>query len=84
MMSKPPETEVKITETIVRQETIIVSDGRRDETYLPVVESEPIPVPTEREGGDDWFVLFSGAREKPVVVPRGKKHKRFTSAPLSG
>lgn len=83
MMRKPPETEVKITETITRQETLIVSDGRRDETRLPAVEPEPIPLASEREGGDDWFTWISVVREKPVVVrekpvvvPPGKKKQK--------
>lgn len=74
MMRKPPETEVKITETITQQEMIIVSDSRQDETRLLVVEPKPTPVLMEREGRDDWFVLLSGAREKPIVIPRGKKN----------
>lgn len=84
-MREPPETEVKITETITRQETLIVSEGRRDETRLPAVEPEPIPLASGREGGDDWFTWFSVVREKPVVVPPGKKknnQKTFASAPL--
>lgn len=83
MMREPPETEVKITEAITRQETLIVSDDRRDETRLPAVEPEPIPLASGREGGGDWF---SVVREKPVVVPPGKKKKNsqktFASAPL--
>lgn len=78
--------EVKINETIVQPEMIIISGSRRDETRLPVVEPGPIPVPipvpisvpipvlTRRKGGDDWFVLFSGVREKPVVIPLGKNN----------
>lgn len=62
------------------QEMQIVLDVERDETrLLPVIESELIPVTGEREGGDNWFVLFSSDHEKPVVVPLGKKTKRIYS-----
>lgn len=60
------------------QEMQIVLDVERDETrLLPVIEPELIPVTGERERGDNWFVLFSSDREKPVVVPLGKNQREF-------
>lgn len=46
-------------------------DGIGEESVLEV---QPIPLPpVQGEGGDDWFTWFSVVREKPVVIPLGKK-----------
>ncbi|KAM9309485.1 uncharacterized protein KZ484_025542 isoform 9-T11 [Pholidichthys leucotaenia] len=63
--------EVKVTaaETRRREEMIIGVDSRQDRTRQAEIKPSPTAAPSEREGGDDWFVLFDAIREKPVIVP---------------
>ncbi|XP_018543577.2 uncharacterized protein LOC108890900 isoform X12 [Lates calcarifer] len=61
--------EVTTTETRTQKKMIIGVDRRQDETRLSEMRQIQIAPPSEREGGDDWFVLFDIIREKPVVVP---------------
>lgn len=70
-MRKTFEVEVTTTETRTWKKMIIGVDDRQDETRLAEIRSSQIAPPTEREGGDDWFILFDIIREKPVVVPPG-------------
>lgn len=64
--------EVKMKETPETwKKTIIGVDSRQDETRLPEIRPSQTAPPSEREGGDDWFVLFNAIREKPLVVPPG-------------
>lgn len=63
--------EVTTTETRTQKKMIIGVDRRQDETRLSEMRQIQIAPPSEREGGDDWFVLFDIIREKPVVVPPG-------------
>lgn len=71
-MRKSFEIEVKTTETTTLKKTIIIVDSRQDETRPS--EISQIAPPSEREGGDDWFILFDIIREKPLVVPPGTFH----------
>ncbi|KAM3614094.1 uncharacterized protein V6R79_010151 [Siganus canaliculatus] len=66
---KPFEPEVKTTETTVWKETIISAESRQDETRLSEIRPRQTAPPSEREGGDDWFILFNIIREQPVIVP---------------
>ncbi len=71
VVRKSFEVEVKTTETTVWKKTIIGVNSRQDETRLSEIRLSQTTAPSEREGGDDWFVLFDVIREKPVVVPPG-------------
>lgn len=73
-MRKRLEVEVKTTEITTWKKTIIGVDSRQDETRLSEIRPRQIAPPSEREGGDDWFVLFDIIREKPVVIPPGTFH----------
>lgn len=71
-MRKSFEVKMKeTTKTTMWKKTIIGVDSRQDETCLPDIRASQIAPPSEREGGDDWFVLFDVIREKPLVVPPG-------------
>lgn len=70
-MRKSFEVKMKTTETTTWKKTIIGVDSRQDETCLPEIRPSQIARSSEREGGDDWFVLFDVIREKPLVVPPG-------------
>nr|XP_033496144.1 uncharacterized protein LOC117265653 isoform X2 [Epinephelus lanceolatus] len=61
--------EVTTTETTTWKKMIIGVDSRQDETRLSQIRPSQVAPPSEREGGDDWFVLFDIIREKPVVIP---------------
>ncbi|XP_030013897.1 uncharacterized protein LOC115435549 isoform X11 [Sphaeramia orbicularis] len=69
-MRKTIETEVTITETKTWKKITIGVDRKQDEARLSEIRSRQIAPPVEREGGDDWFVLFDVIRDKPVVVPQ--------------
>ncbi|XP_068180211.1 uncharacterized protein [Antennarius striatus] len=62
------EVEVKTTETTKWREMIIDSDSKRDETRLSEIRLTQIASPSEREGGDDWFVLFDAIHEKSDYI----------------
>ncbi|KAF7665728.1 hypothetical protein LDENG_00132620 [Lucifuga dentata] len=68
-MRKIFEAEVTTTETRTWKKMIIGVDNRQDETRLSEIRLSQIALPSEREGGDDWFLLFDIIREKPVVIP---------------
>lgn len=68
-MKKTFETEVTTIETKTWKKTIIGVDSRQDVTRASKIR--PSQTISEREGGDDWFVLFDSIREKPVLIPRG-------------
>jgi len=70
-MRKTLEVDVTTTETRTWKKRIIGVDRRQDETRLSEMRQIQITPLSEREGGDDWFVLFDILREKPVVVPPG-------------
>lgn len=71
-MRKSFEVKMKETpETTTWRKTIIGVDSRQDETRLPEIRPSQAAPPSEREGGDDWFILFDVIREKPLVVPPG-------------
>ncbi|XP_028280977.1 uncharacterized protein LOC114448296 isoform X4 [Parambassis ranga] len=67
-MKKTFETEVTTIETKTWKKTIIGVNSRQDMTR--VSEIRPSQTISEREGGDDWFVLFDSIREKPVLIPQ--------------
>lgn len=73
-MRKSFEIEVKTTETTTLKKTMIIVDSRQDETRPSEIRPSQIAPPSEREGGDDWFLLFDIIREKPIVVPPGTFH----------
>lgn len=73
-MRKRLGVEVKTTETTTLEKMIIGVERRQDETRLSEIRPSQIAPPSEREGGDDWFVLFDVIREKPVVLPPGTFH----------
>lgn len=50
---------------------MISVDRRKEETRFSEMRQIQIAPPSEREGGDDWFILLDIIREKPVVVPSG-------------
>ncbi|XP_027142928.1 uncharacterized protein LOC104925498 isoform X2 [Larimichthys crocea] len=60
--------EVKTTETTTWKKMIIGADSKQDETRLSQIRPGKFAPPSEREGGDDWFILFDIIRDKPVVV----------------
>ncbi|KAM4601150.1 uncharacterized protein ACJ7VT_020965 isoform 2-T2 [Polymixia lowei] len=63
---------VKVTTIETRTEwkkVIIVGDSRQEETRLSEFKLVQAAPPSEREEGDDWFVLFEAVREKPVIIP---------------
>ncbi|XP_070690933.1 uncharacterized protein [Pempheris klunzingeri] len=66
-MRRTLEVEAKMTETTTWKKEIIGVDSRQDETHLSKISQ--IAPPSEREGGDDWFVLFDIIHEKPAVIP---------------
>ncbi|KAL3060397.1 hypothetical protein OYC64_014868 [Pagothenia borchgrevinki] len=68
-MRRAFETEVSTTETGTWKKMIIGVDSRQDETHLSEIRSSRVALPSEREGGDDWFGLFDIIRGKPVVIP---------------
>uniref|UniRef100_A0A3Q3IH89 SAB domain-containing protein n=1 Tax=Monopterus albus TaxID=43700 RepID=A0A3Q3IH89_MONAL len=68
-MKKTSMAEVTTTETRMWKKMIIGVDSRQDETRLSEIRPIQIAPLAEREGGDDWFVLFDVIREKPVVIP---------------
>ncbi|XP_008294726.1 titin-like isoform X4 [Stegastes partitus] len=63
------EVEVTTAETRTWQKTIIGVDSRQDVARLSEIRPSQIAPPSERRGGDDWFIQFDVIREKPVVVP---------------
>ncbi|XP_053287728.1 uncharacterized protein LOC128448899 isoform X3 [Pleuronectes platessa] len=63
------EVEVTTTETRTLKKMIIGVDSRQDETRLSEIRPIQVASPSEREGGDDWLVLFDIVKEKPVFVP---------------
>ncbi|XP_035020391.2 uncharacterized protein LOC118114199 isoform X4 [Hippoglossus stenolepis] len=63
------EVEVTTTETRTWKKMIIGGDSRQDETRLSEIRPIQAASPSEREGGDHWFVLFDIVQEKPVFVP---------------
>ncbi|XP_022617645.1 uncharacterized protein LOC111234028 isoform X1 [Seriola dumerili] len=67
-MRKTFEVEVTSTETRTWKKTIIGVDRRQDETRFSEMRQIQIAPPSEREGGDDWFILFDIIREKPVIT----------------
>ncbi|XP_034553554.1 titin-like [Notolabrus celidotus] len=71
------EVEVKTTETTTWKKTIISVESRQDETRPSEIRPSQMALSTEREGGDDWFVLFDGIREKPVFIPPVSVVERF-------
>lgn len=71
-MRKTIETEVTLTETKTWKKVTIGVDRKQDEARLSEIRPRPITEPPEREGGDDWFVLFDAIRDKSVVVPQGR------------
>lgn len=73
-MRKSSEVELKTTETTTWKKMIIGMDSRHDETLQSEISPSQIAQPSEREGGDDWFVLFDVFRDKPVVIPPGTFH----------
>lgn len=70
-MRKTFEAEVATTETRTWKKMIIGVDSGQDETHLSEIRSSQTAPLSEREGGDDWFVLFDIIREKTVVIPPG-------------
>ncbi|XP_042345174.1 uncharacterized protein LOC121945189 isoform X7 [Plectropomus leopardus] len=68
-MRKTFEVKVTTTESTTWKKMIIGVDSRQDETRLTEIRPRQMAPPSEREGGDDWFVLFDIIREKPVVIP---------------
>ncbi|XP_033983705.1 uncharacterized protein LOC117480474 isoform X3 [Trematomus bernacchii] len=68
-MRRAFETEVSTTETGTWKKMIIGVDSRQDETHLSEIRSSRVALPSEREGGDDWFGLFDIIHGKPVVIP---------------
>ncbi|XP_045901683.1 uncharacterized protein LOC123968783 isoform X4 [Micropterus dolomieu] len=62
------EAEVTPTETRIWKK-IIGAESRQDETRLSEIRPSQTAPPSERGGGDDWFVMFDVIREKPVVIP---------------
>ncbi|XP_074539406.1 uncharacterized protein LOC141800641 isoform X1 [Halichoeres trimaculatus] len=69
--------EVKTTETTTWKTDIISVISRQDETRLTEIRPSKMATPSEREGGDDWFVLFDSIREKPVFIPPVAVVERF-------
>lgn len=65
------EAGVKTTETTPWKKVTIGVDRRQDEARPSQIRPYPVALPSEREGGDDWFTMFDVTREKPVVVPPG-------------
>ena len=68
----------RIEETTTESRTwkkIIGLDSRQDVTRLPEMRQIQTAPLSEREGGDDWFVLFDIIKEKPVLVPPGTSFK---------
>ncbi|KAG8010144.1 Protein 4.1 [Nibea albiflora] len=61
--------EVKTTETTAWEKMIIGADSEQDETRSSQIRPGKFAPPSEREGGDDWFILLDIIRDKPVVVP---------------
>lgn len=78
--------EVKTTETTTWKEMIIGADSKQDETRSIQIRPGKFAPPSEREGGDDWFILFDIIRDKPVVVvPPGTSYcQRVLKVQLSG
>lgn len=70
-MRKTFEAEVTTTETRTWKKMIIGVDSRQEETRLSEIRPIQTAPLSEREGEDDWFVLFDIAREKPVFIPSG-------------
>lgn len=68
------EAEVTPTETRIWKKMIIGAESRQDETRLSEIRPSQTAPPSERGGGDDWFVMFDVIREKPVVIPPGTFH----------
>ncbi|XP_032374160.1 uncharacterized protein LOC116690995 isoform X12 [Etheostoma spectabile] len=68
-LSKMFKVEVTTTETRTWKKMIIGVNSRQDVTHLSEIRTGKIALPSEREGGDDWFALFDILREKPVFIP---------------
>ncbi|XP_069393069.1 uncharacterized protein [Paralichthys olivaceus] len=68
-LRKTLEDEVTTTETRTWKKMIIGVDSRQDETRLSEIRPIQTAPPSEREGGDDWFVVFDVIHKKPVFVP---------------
>ncbi|XP_041648442.1 uncharacterized protein LOC121513033 isoform X2 [Cheilinus undulatus] len=76
-MREPLKVEVKTTETTTWEKMIIGVESRQDETRLSKIKVIQTGLPLEREGGDDWFILFDIIREKPVYIPPVAAVERF-------
>ncbi|KAG7475563.1 titin isoform X12 [Solea senegalensis] len=74
---KTLEVKVTTTETRMWKKTVIGEDSRQDETRLSEIRPIQMAPPSEREQGDDWFVLFDSIREKPVVVPPAATRRKI-------
>ncbi|XP_058503645.1 uncharacterized protein LOC131471230 isoform X5 [Solea solea] len=74
---KTLEVEVTTIETRMWKKTVIGEDSRQDETRLSEIRPIQMAPPSEREQGDDWFVLFDSIREKPVVVPPAATRRKI-------
>ncbi|XP_071372176.1 uncharacterized protein [Centroberyx affinis] len=68
-VSKTFVVDVMTTETRTWKKVIIGADSGQDETRLSEIKRVQMAPPSEREEGDDWFVVFDIIREKPVVIP---------------
>ncbi|CAJ1061675.1 titin-like [Xyrichtys novacula] len=71
------EAEVKTTETTTWKKTIISVEIRQDETRLSEIRQYQMTPTSEREGRDDWFILFDRIYEKPAFIPRVAPVERF-------
>ncbi|XP_034731209.1 uncharacterized protein LOC117946871 isoform X15 [Etheostoma cragini] len=69
-MSKMFKGEVTTTETRTWKKMIIGVNSLQDVTNLSEIRTGKIAMPSEREGGDDWFALFDIIREKPGFIPQ--------------
>ena len=72
-VKKAFEAEVTTTETRTYKQTIISADRTQDGTRLSEIRPSQVTSLSEREGEDDWFVLFDVTREKPAVAPPGTR-----------
>lgn len=70
-MKKTFDVEVTRTETRTSKKIITSVDSRQVRTGISEIRGSQIPPPSEREGGDDWCVLFDIVREKPAIASPG-------------